>query len=255
MGQPAARFGGTCDSTASEQLVGRESGTCDGTAVIPSIPAYSFFDLDDDADVEMCSQAGDLSVGGAAPQAGDLSAGGAAPQALLPQVSQGFSPQAILPQDLTFSPGEEERSSQQAAPSIVGVPPTLMQRGEAEAAFAAQAESSMKGGGAAEQHSDSDGSSLGSEETAGAGFPGWTSQTRARSIHEVASLAALAGGGTTGGTMGSSGPSSVSYQAGGSGTGQPDSSSGRVGRFAWLGKVVRRVKAKFEERGHEERRH
>ena len=56
--------------------------------------------------------------------------------------------------------------------------------------------------------------------------------------------------------MGSSGPSSVSYLAGGSGSGgQAASSSGRVGRFAWLGKVVRRVKAKFEERGHEERRH
>ena len=49
--------------------------------------------------------------------------------------------------------------------------------------------------------------------------------------------------------MGSSGPSSVSYQAGGTGSGgQAASSSGCVGRLAWLGKVVRRVKAKFEER-------
>ena len=241
MGQPAVHLGGTCNSTASEQLVGRESGTCDGMAVIPSIPAYSFFDLDDDADVEMCSQAG------------DMSAGGAAPQTLLPQDSRGFSPQAIRPQDLGFSPREGVQSSQQIAASIVGVPP-LMPRREAEGVFATQAQNSMQGGKSAE-HPDSDESSLGSEETAGAGFAGWTSQTRVRSIHEVASLAALAGGGTTGGTMGSSGPSSVSYQAGGSGTGQPDSSSGRVGRFAWLGKVVRRVKAKFEERGHEERRH
>ena len=241
LGQPAVHLGGTCNSTASEQLVGRESGTCDGMAVIPSIPAYSFFDLDDDADVEMCSQAG------------DMSAGGAAPQTLLPQDSRGFSPQAIRPQDLGFSPREGVQSSQQIAASIVGVPP-LMPRREAEGVFATQAQNSMQGGKSAE-HPDSDESSLGSEETAGAGFAGWTSQTRVRSIHEVASLAALAGGGTTGGTMGSSGPSSVSYQAGGSGTGQPDSSSGRVGRFAWLGKVVRRVKAKFEERGHEERRH
>ena len=95
--------------------------------------------------------------------------GGSSPRAIQAQDSQGFSPQAILPRDLEFPPREEERSSAADDLELVGPPPAVVQRGEAEEAFAAQAQNSLKVGGAAE-HPDSDKSSLGSE--AGAGFAG-----------------------------------------------------------------------------------